>query len=255
MDTIIPQWNRVAAHVGSLSTSRRGGVSLPPYDDGQGEGGLNLGTHVGDNPDYVRENRLRLQALLPSSPVWLNQIHGARVFDADGWSEKSSQPIPQADASVTSIKGRVCVIQTADCLPVLFCDAEGKAVGAAHAGWRGLAGGVLENTVHAMKEKGAECIQAWLGPAIGPRQFEVGQDVMQVFAAIDPAAVGAFNAIEGRDGKYVADIYSLARMALARVGVNEVAGGECCTVTQEERFYSYRRNGVTGRMASLIWLK
>jgi hypothetical protein len=247
---LVPDWPDLPANVAALSTLRGGGVSQAPYDDGRGGGGLNLGTHVGDDSAMVAENRARLRTLLPAEPAWLTQVHGTAVLDA-----ADLHNAPQADASITSKPGVVCAIMTADCLPVLFCDRQGKVVGAAHAGWRGLAAGVLENTIAAMRAIGAGDIMAWLGPAIGPANFEVGDEVRQAFIAVDPKANAAFVANLKVPGKYFADIYCLARLALQRQGVRQITGGGCCTVTERERFYSYRRDGVTGRMASLIWLR
>lgn len=250
MDLIIPEWHGMPHNVGACSTTRRGGKSGAPYDDGSGGGGLNLGIHVGDDPESVSANRALLRTLLPAEPIWLSQVHGNRVIDA-----AATGGVPEADASFSTMPGVVCAIQTADCLPVLFCDAGGTAVGAAHAGWRGLAGGVLENTVKAMRDAGASDILAWLGPAIGPRCFEVGQDVLDAFAGKDEAMTSAFKPIAASPGKYLADIYGLARQTLERVGVTRVSGGGLCTMTEQQRFYSFRRDKVTGRMASLIWLK
>ncbi|NDP60978.1 MAG: peptidoglycan editing factor PgeF [Oxalobacteraceae bacterium] len=236
--------------VRAISTTRGGGISLSPFDDGAQGGGLNLGAHVGDVAASVQHNRERLRALLPADPVWLAQVHGSDVLDAaqvDG--------VPQADASVTDSSGVVCAILTADCLPVLMCDVAGTVVGAAHAGWRGLAGGVLQNSVAAMQKKGAGEILAWLGPAIGPQQFEVGSEVVEAFVAGNPLAAAAFTSRPGIAGKYLADLYQLARLVLAGQGVLRVAGGTHCTLTERERFYSFRRDGQTGRMASLIWLE
>lgn len=249
MELIIPDWH-APRNVGALSTTRRGGVSVAPYDDGAGGGGLNLGTHVNDDLNAVHANRALLSRLLPSEPAWLSQVHGARVVNA-----ADVHGTPEADACVTTQPGVVCVIQTADCLPVLFCDKKGTVVGAAHAGWRGLAGGVLENTVSCMRDEGAADILAWLGPAIGPQCFEVGQDVVDAFLSRDAAMADAFFAIPGSAGKYMADIYALARKVLSKSGVLDVRGGGFCTVTDRSRFYSYRRDKLTGRMASLIWLK
>jgi YfiH family protein len=261
MDLLFPHWQGAAPAVGALSTTRAGGVSTGPYgdgpggnddgaganDDGAGANGFNLATHVGDDPGHVRRNRELLQALLPSAPVWLEQVHGAEVVDA-----ARVGGVPRADASFSTEPGVVCVVQTADCLPVLFCDATASVVGAAHAGWRGLAAGVLQNTVARMREAGAAELLAWLGPAIGPRQFEVGPEVREIFLARNGAAAAAFTALRG--GKYLADINILARQALAECGVARVSGGEFCTVADARRFYSYRRDGVTGRMATLIWI-
>jgi polyphenol oxidase len=247
---LIPDWTDMPANIGALSTTRRDGVSAAPYDDSHGGGGLNLGMHVGDNPAHVRQNRALLRALLPAEPGWLMQEHGMDVLDV-----AAIGPDARADACIATSPGAVCVIQTADCLPVLFCDAGGRVVGAAHAGWRGLAHGVLENTVARMHDAGADEILAWLGPAIGPQRFEVGTDVRDAFIARDGDMAAAFLPITAQPGKYLADIYLLARKTLARIGVTRVAGGGLCTVTDAERFYSYRRDGITGRMASLIWLK
>jgi hypothetical protein len=249
MDLIIPAWS-APSNVGTLSTSRRGGVSKAPYDDGAGGGGLNLGTHVGDDPEAVRANRALLRRLLPSEPAWLSQVHGAAVLDAT-----TVDQAPQADACIATEAGQVCAIQTADCLPVLFCDVAGTVVGAAHAGWRGLAQGVLENTLSRMRAAGAIDILAWLGPAIGPQNFEVGEDVFAAFVGRDDRMGGAFAPIPGKEGKYLADIFALARVTLQKAGVNQVFGGGLCTVSDRSRFYSYRRDRTTGRMASLIWLK
>ena len=238
----MPDWPAPAG-VRALVTIRSGGVSAAPYAS------LNLGDHVGDDPVAVAENRAVLRRALPAEPVWLNQVHGSGIVDADCVSG-----IPAADGSVARKAGTVCAVLTADCLPVLLCDRSGTVVGAAHAGWRGLAGGVLEAAVKAMAVDPAE-ILAWLGPAIGPRAFEVGGEVRHVFMAQDTAAERAFlpQALPSTD-KWLADIYLLARQRLARVGVTRVFGGDLCTFGDAGRFYSYRRDGVTGRMASLIWL-
>lgn len=254
---IIPHWPGLPANVGALATVRAGGVSQGAYGDGQGGGGLNLGTHVGDEPAHVAANRARLAAILPAEPAWLSQVHGVGVADAG----TLGACVPDADASVATQPGAVCVVMTADCLPVLFSSTDGLVVGAAHAGWRGLANGVLQRTVDSMRAQGATQILAWLGPAIGPQQFEVGQDVLQAFrdGARDDVErqvlSDAFAAIAGKPGKYLADIYALARTMLLRDGVAQVAGGEYCTVSDAAQFYSYRRDGVTGRQASLIWRK
>lgn len=244
---IVPDWPAAAPAIGALSTIRCGGLSGAPYDDGAGGGGLNLGLHVGDDAASVAQNRARLRAVLPGEPVWLAQVHGAEVVDA-----AAVRGVPEADASFSTLPGVVCAILTADCLPVLFADRGGAVVGAAHAGWRGLARGVLQNTVARMRQAGAADIVAWLGPAIGPQRFEVGPEVRAAFADVDPAAGAAF--VAQGNGKYLADIYQLARLALAGCGVRQVGGGGLCTVSDKRRFYSYRRDGVTGRMASLIWI-
>lgn len=259
LDLIVPDWPDAPANIGALASTRHGGVSMGVYDDACGGGGLNLGLHVGDDPEAVRANRARLQALLPARPAWLSQVHGVAVADAA--AVQPGQPAPVADASVASAPAVVCAVLTADCLPVLFADLDGKVVGAAHAGWRGLAAGVLAHTVAAMRARGAGEITAWLGPAIGPRQFEVGADVLDSFiagahGAPEAARVrAAFAPYPGRPGKYLADMFALARLFLARDGVLRVAGGNHCTATERARFYSYRRDGVSGRQATLIWRK
>jgi hypothetical protein len=253
-DPIRPDWPDLPANVGALATTRLGGVSAAPFDDGQGGGGLNLGLHVKDDPDAVRENRARLQSLLPGRPAWIAQVHGADVVEAS--LVQPGAPVQVGDASIASEPGVVCAILTADCLPVLFADLEGKVVGAAHAGWRGLAAGVLGATVAAMRARGAGGITAWLGPAIGPQAFEVGPDVVDAFRAAlpDGAHEEGFRPYPGRDGKYLADIYLLARRMLARDVITRVHGGDRCTFTEGDRFYSYRRDGAgSGRQASLIW--
>jgi hypothetical protein len=247
MDFILPEWEGAAPLVGALSTTRSGGVSTGPYGDGNGGPGLNLGAHVEDDPAHVAQNREMLRSALPSEPVWLTQVHGADVVDA-----ASVAGLPEADASFTTQAGVVCAVQTADCLPVLLSDVAGKVVGAAHGGWRGLAAGVLQNTVQRMREAGANELLAWLGPAIGPQHFEVGAEVRAAFVEREPQAAQAFTA--KADGKFLADIYLLARQALASAGVSRVSGGGFCTVADARRFYSYRRDRVTGRMASLIWI-
>ncbi len=246
------RWPGLPATVGALSTTRGGGISRAPYDDGSGGGGLNLGSHVGDDAVAVGHNRALLQGLLPAEPVWLTQVHGAHVVNAAAVF-KAGRPV-EADASISTERGVACAILTADCLPVLLADTGGRVVGAAHAGWRGLAGGVLEATVDAMRDAGAENLMAWLGPAIGPQQFEVGDDVRAAFEHLGPQAGAAFRSDPARPGKHLADLPALARLALARAGVDAVAGGEHCTVSDSRRFYSFRRDRVTGRMASLIWI-
>jgi YfiH family protein len=252
---IFPDWPDLPANVGALATTRLGGLSTGVYDDGSGHGGLNLGLHVGDDADTVRANRARLEATLPGRPAWISQVHGNGVVDAA--SVRPGAPVQVGDASITDEPGVVSAILTADCLPVLFADLDGQVVGAAHAGWRGLAGGVLEATVASMRALGASEITAWMGPAIGPARFEVGADVLESFIAAlpDRDVAPAFAPLPGRPGKYLADMFALARLMLARDCVTRVWGGEHCTYTERTRFYSYRRDGVTGRQASLIWLK
>lgn len=239
MQFIKPEWPAPAA-VHALVTTRTGGVSQPPYDS------LNLGDHVGDDPVAVARNRALLSPFLPAEPKWLKQLHGTAVAEAD-----TLQDAPEADAAVAFRPGRVCAVMTADCLPVLFCDRRGTRVAAAHAGWRGLAAGVLEASVAAMRCPASD-ILAWLGPAIGPQAFEVGGEVREIFVRDMPAAAAAF--VPGQPGKWLADIYQLARLRLARAGVHDVYGGGLCTYADPARFYSYRRDKATGRMAALIWL-
>lgn len=246
---IVPDWH-APENVRAFSTVRSGGVSAYPYHGATlSEGGLNLALHVGDDARCVRQNRERLRRYLPDDPLWLNQVHGNSVVEAgkvDG--------TPDADASFSVKRQAVCLIQTADCLPVLFCDREGRTVAAAHAGWRGLAGGVLEATLFRMRQAGAGNVLAWLGPAIGASCFEVGEDVRKAFISRCAALDGCFSPRPGLPGKYLADIYALARHILAGQGVEAVSGGGFCTVSDAGRFYSYRRDGVTGRMATCIWL-
>ena len=248
---IVPDWP-APPKVRALQTTRQGGVSRPPYAR------LNLGDHVGDDPDAVAANRRIVGRAAGVQPVWLNQVHGTRVIDVAGDGTHSTHGThgatdlpPEADAALTRRTGTACTVMTADCLPVLFCDDAGTVVAAAHAGWRGLLAGVLENTVSAMEVPPNE-LMAWLGPAIGPRAFEVGDEVRTAFVAASSEAAPAFQAVAG--GKWLADIYLLARMRLAGQGVERVFGGNFCTVTETDRFFSYRRDGQTGRMASMIWL-
>jgi polyphenol oxidase len=252
MDLIFPDWLGAPHNIGAFSTLRQGGVSLAPYDDGSGTGGggLNFGMHVGDSLASVQQNRTLLKNLLPAEPAWLTQVHGTGVLDA-----ANVKGAPEADASISTKSGVVCVIQTADCLPVLLCDEAGRVVAAAHAGWRGLVCGILEKTVAEMRNAGAGKIMAWLGPAIGPESFEVGEDVWNAFGVRGAATPDMFKVIAGKPGKYLANIYLLARKILGEAGVARIYGGDLCTVSDPRRFYSYRRDHVTGRMASLIWIK
>ncbi len=253
LDWIVPEWPAPAG-VGALSTTRRGGVSA----GAAATMNLGLGGALRDGADTaeaVRENRRRLAAFLPSPPVWLQQVHGAGVVALDAPAADAARAAPPvADAAVTRERGVVCAVLTADCLPVLLADRRGRAVGIAHAGWRGLAGGVLEATVAALAGIGAPAagLCAWLGPAIGPQAFEVGLDVKDAFAAADPGA-GACFAPRGGD-KWDADLYGLARRRLAAAGVHDVHGGGWCTRSDAARFYSHRRERGTGRMATLVWL-
>ena len=239
LEIIEPDWD-APANVHAFVTTRRGGVSGGPYAS------LNLGDHVGDAPAAVAENRRRLRELLPSEPVWLQQVHGTRCIDAaDPPADKA------ADAACCRASNVVCAVLTADCLPVLLCDEAGTVVAAAHAGWRGLLAGVIESTVAAMNVTGPQLL-AWLGPAIGPDNFEVGSEVRDAFLAHDAAAAAAF--IPHGEEKWRCDLYLLARQRLASLGVRRITGADFCTVREQMRFFSYRRDGSSGRMASLIWL-
>jgi YfiH family protein len=241
-DWIVPDWP-APARVRAMMTTRQGGVSVTPFDS------FNPATHVGDTPSAVAENRRRLRALLPAEPLWLNQVHGIAV------ARQGCAGVPEADASVATQANQVCVVLTADCLPVLFCDRAGTVVAAAHAGWRGLAAGVLEAALEGMQVPPGEVL-VWLGAAIGPQAFEVGPEVREAFVSQQPKAASAFvtSPSSSAPDRYNADIYRLARIRLAALGVTAVYGGGLCTVNDSQRFYSYRRDRQTGRMASLIWL-
>jgi YfiH family protein len=241
IDWIVPDWP-APAHVRVLSTLRAGGVSDGPYAS------LNLAAHVGDRPAAVAANRLLLReaAHLPAEPLWLEQVHGTDVIRHPGESLAV-----RADASVAFEPGRVCAVMTADCLPVVLTDRGGTRVGVAHAGWRGLLDGVVAATIAALGTTPTE-LRAWLGPAIGLDAFEVGGEVRTAFADRNPAAAGYFRPNQ-RD-RYQADLYGLARLALTAAGVSSVHGGGWCTHRESERFFSFRRDGVTGRMATLAWL-
>lgn len=240
IEILRPEWP-APPRVGALMSTRAGGVSVGRYAS------LNLGDHVGDRADAVAANRGRLGAMVPATPRWLSQVHGVNVVDAAQVHDGH-----EADAAICRTPGVACAVMTADCLPLLFCDRAGTVVGAAHAGWRGLLDGVIEATLDAMGEPPSQ-ILTWFGAAIGPEAFEVGEEVRAAFLAADPAAETAFS--PGRaDGKWMADLYALARQRLVRAGVRHVFGGNCCTHADSARFFSYRRDGVTGRMAALIWL-
>ncbi len=232
------------------ATTRTGGVSAGVFAS------LNLGDHVHDDASAVDQNRalLRHALKLPGDPVWLTQVHGNAVVTLKG-TIADSAPRRIADAAITRTAGVVCAVLTADCLPVLFCNRAGTHVAAAHAGWRGLASGVLEATVAALDAAGApaDSLLAWLGPAIGPASYEVGAEVRDAFLRADPSAEVAFE--EHRPGHWLLDLYAAARARLHRAGVTAVTGGEYCTLSDRDRFYSYRRDGVTGRQAALIWLE
>lgn len=238
---LYPDWP-APARVHACTTLRGGGVSRPPFDS------LNLAAHVGDDPAAVRENRRRLRAQLslPGEPHWLEQVHGTEIVELDDGAAATAA----ADGAVARRPGVVCAVLTADCLPLLLCDRTGHNVAAVHAGWRGLAAGVIEEALQRLRVPGEE-LYAWLGPAIGARAFEVGDEVRAAFVAHDRAAAAAFAA---HNGRWCADLYHLARQRLAAAGVRQVYGGSACTWSDATRFFSYRRDGQCGRMATLIWI-
>jgi YfiH family protein len=249
---LAPNWP-ASPQIGAFCTTRAGGVSKAPF------GSLNLGRYVNDEALAVSENRARVRALLPAEPVWLRQVHGTRVWDAD---LAHTEAIIEADAAVTTKTNTVLTVMAADCLPVLITGPEGKVIGAAHAGWRGLVGGVLENTVDAMQAKtglsDAGQYLAWLGPAIGPMAFEVGEEVLAAFHEHAqehalPSPSEAFIAIDNKPGKYWANLYQLARQRLQSKGLTHIYGGELCTVRDQTDFFSHRRDGLSGRFAAFIW--
>jgi polyphenol oxidase len=251
---IEPDWPAPPG-VRAAFTLRTGGVSAAPFDS------LNLGAAIGDSPEAVAENRRRVSELLglPAEPVWLEQVHGTAVVQAEAvrasaavaaTPKADASLTPKVDASVAHAAGHVCAIRVADCMPVLFAALDGSAVGAAHAGWRGLAGGVLERTVERLGVPPSQLV-AWMGPTIGPRNFEVGEDVRVAFVEPDPSAASAF--VRNDRGRWQCDLYALARQRLNRVGVTRIYGGGWCTFAESDRFFSYRRDGQCGRMAALIW--
>ena len=279
-DLVMADWP-APANVHAFSTTRKGGISREQWAT------LNLGRNCGDNRASVQKNRILLRTLLPSQPQWLQQEHGTTVLDLDapvgedaelggaasasavaaaGAGDVGDDVDMGADAAMTATAGKVCAVLTADCLPVVFCNKAGTKVAAAHAGWRGLVGGVLESTVAAMGCDEGDVI-AWMGPAIGPEAFEVGRDVYDAYCAADSEnadseSAGNVNAdtencvaFKPHGDRWLADLYTLARLALARVGVVDVYGGKYCTYSDAERFFSYRRDGETGRMATLIWFE
>ena len=239
-DWIRPRWP-VSASVHAVVTTRTGGASAGPYAS------MNLGTAVGDDPEAVARNRARLASLLPSEPRWLTQVHGTTVVDA----HSVTAPL-EADASFTRVHGVVSAVLIADCLPILITDREGRLAAAVHAGWRGLVGGVVENTVAALDMDPSRLL-AWLGPAIGPQKFEVGADVFDAFLSRAPETAPAFRPIG--PSKWLADLFWLARRQLTAAGVGSIQGGGLCTYSDPIRFFSHRRDRVTGRMAALIWLE
>ena len=239
-DLIRPDWP-APANVHAFTTTRNGGFSHGAW------GSLNLGDRCGDDPDLVKQNRKLLRTLLPGEPCWLKQVHGKNVI---AWDEGRDLE-PGADAIFSRQTGQVCAVLTADCLPVLFCNRAGTRVAACHAGWRGLAAGVLEAMVSVMGSAPAE-LMAWLGPAIGPQSYEVGNDVYNSFMKLNIDNVTAFRR---HNDRWLADLYELARLALARVGVEQVSGGQYCTYSETDKFFSYRRDGETGRIATAVWLE
>ena len=237
---IVPEWPAPPG-VHSLITTRAGGTSRGAY------AGHNLGLNSGDAAGAVARNRAALRQWLPAEPLWLRQVHGTTVVEAD-----SVEGSPEADAAIARRPRRVCAVLSADCLPLLLCDEAGSIVAAVHAGWRGLCAGVIEQTLRAM-DSPPQTLLAYLGPAIGAAAYDVGAEVREAFVAADAQSEGAF--APGAPGKFHADLYALARRRLARSDVTRIYGGGYCTYTERERFYSYRRDGATGRMASLIWIE
>ncbi len=248
-DWIVPEWP-VRDRVGAFVTTRRGGVSEGAWGAGP-DGGMNLGLTTGDHQERVERNRALLNRYLPASPRWLSLQHGSRVVRAEAIGPEPAA----ADAAVATTPGVVCCVTIADCLPVLLADRSGSVVAAAHAGWRGLAAGIVQATVAAMRREagpGAQ-IDAFLGPSIGAARYEVGEEVLRAMRASLPEAEAAFTA--GPNGRFLADLPALARQALARVDVHSVYGGRWCTASDPDRFYSFRRDRITGRHAALIWLR
>jgi hypothetical protein len=239
---LVPDWP-APPRVRAFVTTRAGGVSQGEYAS------MNLGSRSGDDPRHVARNRLIVGEALPSMPRWMAQVHGTGVADLDRLAETD---VASADAAVTSIAGRVGVVLTADCMPLFLCDDAGTRVAVAHAGWRGMAAGVIENAVSALRTEPAK-VMAWMGPAIGPTAFEVGPEVREAFIAASPAAADAFAA--HRPGKFMADLYALARLRLLAAGVSRVHGGGFCTYREADRFFSYRREKKSGRMGAFIWME
>jgi len=240
---IIPEWSAPDG-VKALCTTRAGGCSSGPWKS------LNLGLNCGDDRDAVLKNRANLRACLPAEPFWLRQQHGVTVFHHSPSGGHAGKTEPAADAQVAIRPGQVCAVLTADCLPVLFSNRSGTRVAVAHAGWRGLAAGILENTVRALQEPPGQLL-AWLGPAIGADVYEVGDEVRAEFIRGDQEGAECFRQ---KGPRWLFDMYGMARLRLMRSGVADVSGGAYCTYSEPERFFSYRRDGSTGRMASLVWL-
>jgi len=244
---ITPTWP-APAHVKALTTVRQGGYSLKPFDS------FNLALHVNDDPKAVHANReyLKSVAHLPSDPIWLTQVHGIHVIDLKDYCNQEQENFQmhsiEADASIAFQKNQVCAVLTADCLPILLCDKKGTRISAIHAGWKGLAAGIIQSTIEKL-DCDPKTLLVWLGPSIGPKSFEVREDV---FAAFKEYQQEAF--VETDRGTWNADIYQLAREQLRTKGINHIFGGDYCTYLDVQHFYSYRRSNVTGRMASLIWM-
>lgn len=245
-DWITPDWP-APGNVKALFTTRNGGISSGPYAS------LNLGDHVGDDPASVEQNRALLRQVLPGEPRWLKQVHGTTPIGIDNYD--CSAPCA-GDAAFTRCPGNICAVLVADCLPVLLCNHAGTIAGVIHAGWRGMVDGVIERTLSEIRRADEidTRVMAWLGPAIGPRYFEVGEEVRQAFIEYDKRSAIAFLPHHAHDGKWFADLFLLARQRLTEAGITEVYGGGECTFSNPERFFSYRRDGSTGRMAALIWL-
>lgn len=242
MEKISPNWN-IPPHIHAFTTVRTGGVSQPPFDS------FNLGDHVNDNPEHVATNRALLveNFHLPQAPLFLTQTHSTKVIRLP----YEGTPL-EADAVYTNQPNQVCLVMTADCLPVLFVSQDGKEIAAAHAGWRGLCDGVLEATVAEFECEPSQ-ISAWLGPAIGPKAFQVESEVIEQFCAFDAQAKDAFIEDSSASGKFLGNLYQIAKQRLNKLGIVNISGGEYCTYTEKERFFSYRRDKQTGRMATLIW--
>ncbi len=240
---IQPSWD-IPKHIKAFTTLRTGGESLFPFDS------LNLGYHVGDDPIAVANNRKRLliNKNLPNPPIYLTQTHSTRVITLPYLGNNL-----EADAVYTNHPNQVCLVMTADCLPVLFCNKNGTEVAATHAGWRGLCDGILEETVKKFKSPASE-ITVWLAPAISQKAFQVGKDVMKQFCDVDSQAIVAFKADPNEKDKYFANLYQLAKQRLNKLGITQISGGYHCTYTEKDKFFSYRRDGQTGRMATLIWI-
>lgn len=251
MNQIRPNW-AAPPQIKSFCTTRHGGVSKAPFN------ALNLGLNAGDNSVDVLHNRSIVRSHLPAEPLWLKQIHGVAVSTPASRNDSNGKPF-EADAAVTNVANEVLAILTADCMPVLFASKSGGVIGAAHAGWRGLSGGVLENTLQEMLTLSPglslKDIAVWMGPAISPKAFEVGEDVLQAFAVQGQDILSkAFMPIAGSPGKYLANLYLLARERLRSLGIEQIDGGDFCTFNDSEKFFSYRRDKETGRFASLIWI-